>query len=580
MVDFFVSTLQANPAIAIFIALGVGFLVGPIKIAGFNLGNVTATLLAGVVIGQLAIEVSGDLKSTLFLLFLFAVGYGVGPQFVRGLSTDGPKQILFALPVLALCLIVTWACAVLAGLPLGYGAGMFSGSQTISAVIGVAGDQIMSMDYTDEQKQAFIAQIPIAYAVTYIFGTIGAAVLLAQIGPKLIGVDLAAACREYEEQLGGSGASAEGSISTYREVSLRAYPISEGSEYAGKPVSELLPGVRVFVERVRRGDQIIEADASTVLQPGDIVAVSGRSELLVKHLAPFGTEVDDPELLQAEAEKVDIYVTNKALTGRTYEDLAGEDWARGIYVTKAVRSLVEIPVLPGTTLERGDIVTVVGMKRHVEALAAKIGFIDRPVETTDIAFVGWGVAIGALIGVLTLTVGGIPLSLSTSGGALLAGLVLGWLRTTYPAFGRIPGPSLWLMNTLGLNIFIAVVGIGAGPGFVAGLQEVGISLFIWGAVATLLPLIAAIYLGHYVFKMHPAILFGACAGVRVTTAALGMIQEAAKSKVPALGYGMPYAVGNTLLTIFGLVIVLMLAASGAGDVGTTADAAAAATSAN
>ena len=137
--------------------------------------------------------------------------------------------------------------------------------------------------------------------------------------------------------------------------------------------------------------------------------------------------------------------------------------------------------------------------------------------------------------------------------------MLGWLRTTYPAFGRIPSPALWLMNTLGLNIFIAVVGIGAGPGFVAGLQEVGISLFIWGVVATSIPMIASVLLGHYVFKFHPAILFGACAGVRTTTAALGMIQEAAKSKVPALGYGMPYAIGNTLLTIFGLVIVIMLA---------------------
>jgi len=101
------------------------------------------------------------------------------------------------------------------------------------------------------------------------------------------------------------------------------------------------------------------------------------------------------------------------------------------------------------------------------------------------------------------------------------------------------------MNTLGLNVFIAIVGISAGPGFVSGLQQVGLSLFLWGMVATTIPLVVAVLLGHYVFKFHPAILFGVCAGVRTTTAALGMIQEAAKSKVPALGYGMPYAIGNT-----------------------------------
>lgn len=563
MIDWFVGSLQANPAIAVFLALGIGFLVGPLKLGGFNLGNVTATLLAGVVIGQLTIEVSGDLKTTLFLLFLFAVGYGVGPQFVRGLATDGPKQILFSLPVLVLCLLVTYACAVFAGLPLGYGAGMLAGSQTISAVIGVATDQINTMDYTDAQKQEFATQIPIAYAVTYIFGTIGAAVLLAQVGPKLIGVDLAAACKEYEEQLGG-GAPAEGSISTYSRYTLRAFRVSSNPDIIGRPIGEkLVPGVRVFVERVRRGDQIIEADASTVLQEGDIVAISGPSREIIEKINPLGEEVHDEALLSTDAEKFDVYITNKTIAGSTYQDLGAEDWTRGVFVTKATRSLVEIPVLPGTTVERGDILTVVGATRHLEAFAKRVGFVDRPVQTTDIGFIGWGVAIGALIGLLTVNVGNIPLSLSTSGGALLAGLVLGWLRTTYPAFGRIPGPSLWIMNNLGLNIFIAVVGIGAGPGFVTGLQEVGISLFLWGALATLLPLIAAIYLGYYVFKMHPAILFGACAGVRVTTAALGMIQEAGKSKVPALGYGMPYAIGNTLLTIFGLVIVLMLAGTGA-----------------
>jgi putative transport protein len=181
------------------------------------------------------------------------------------------------------------------------------------------------------------------------------------------------------------------------------------------------------------------------------------------------------------------------------------------------------------------------------------------VESTDLAVVSAGIVIGGLIGAFTYVAGGLPISLSTSGGALLAGLVLGYLRTIHPTFGNIPGPALWLMNTLGLNVFIAIVGINAGPGFVAGLQQVGVSLFLWGMVATTIPLVVAVLLGHYVFKFHPAILFGVCAGVRTTTAALGMIQEAAKSKVPALGYGMPYAIGNTLLTIFGMVIVLMLA---------------------
>jgi putative transport protein len=560
MINWFIDTLRGYPQLAVFLALGIGFVVGPIKLAGFNLGNVTATLLAGVVIGQLGIQLSGDLKSTLFLLFLFAVGYGVGPQFVRGLAKDGPKQIAFAFSVLALCLVVPYVCALAAGLPLGYSAGLYAGSQTISAAIGVATDQINSLGLSADAAKTYASQVPIAYAVTYIWGTIGSAIILAQLGPKLLGIDLPAACKEYEAQLGAGAAASEAGISSaYRPFTVRAYRVDEASAAVGKSVGELLPGVRVFVERVRRGDRIIEADASTVLQLGDVVAVSGPRPVLVETFGGSAAEIDDRELLDDQAEVVDAFVSSKAVAGKTLRELGDADWARGIYVRKIVRSLVEIPVLPETTIERGDIATLVGAKRHVEAAIAAVGFADRRVEGTDIAFVGWGVLLGALVGALTFVVGGIPLGLSTSGGALLAGLLLGWLRTTYPVFGRIPGPALALMNTLGLNIFIAVVGINAGPGFVAGLQEVGLPLLLWGVVSTSVPVIAAVFIGHYIFKFHPAILFGACAGVRTTTAALGMVQEAAKSKVPALGYGMPYAIGNTLLTIFGLVIVLLLA---------------------
>jgi putative transport protein len=560
MIDWFLTTLRSYPELAIFLSLAIGFSVGSRKIAGFSLGNVTATLLAAVIIGQIGITVSPNVKSAFFILFIFAIGYGVGPQFVSGLGKEGPRQIAFSLVVLAFCLIAPVLSAKLAGLDLGYAAGLYSGSQTISASIGVATDQIGRLGLEADQAKTFINQIPVGYAVTYIFGTIGSAIILAQLGPKLIGVDLEQACKDYEKQMGGGAAGAEaGVFSAYRHIELRAYDIPGGSDFIGKPVSDVLPGLRVFVERVRRGRTIIEADSRTVLQAGDVASISGRRELLVEHIAPRLHEVQDPELLDQPAEIVDVFVTNKAVSGKTLLELSSASWLRGVYLRKIVRSMVEIPILPGTEVLRGDILTVVGSRRHVESAIKELGHPDRPVEMTDIAFLGAGIVLGGFVGALSYKVGGIPISLSTTGGALLAGLVLGWLRTIRPVFGRIPGPALWLMNTLGLNVFIAVVGITAGPGFVAGLKEVGASLFLWGIVATSVPLILAVYIGRYVFRFHPAILFGACAGARTTTAALGMIQEVAKSKIPALGYGMPYAVGNTVLTILGLVVVLAFA---------------------
>jgi putative transport protein len=401
--------------------------------------------------------------------------------------------------------------------------------------------------------------VPIGYAVTYIFGTIGSAILLAQLGPKLIGVDLAAACAEYERQLGAGTVGLDpGVFSAYRAIELRAYQIGAASGLTGRPVRELFPGLRVFVERVRRGETMIDADGDTILQAGDTVAFSGPHQVLIEHLNPLLPEVHDALLLSVPATSVDLFVTNNAMSGKTLRELADQPFARGVYLQKIARNTVEIPILPETEILRGDVLTITGSRRSIDRIVAALGFADRPLDATDIMTVASGILIGGLAGAISFQWGRFPISLSTSGGVLLAGLVLGYLRAAHPTFGRIPTPALVLMNTLGLNVFIAIVGINAGPGFLAGLHQVGLSLFLWGVVATTVPLVLAVLLGHYVFKFHPAILFGVCAGVRTTTAALGMIQEAGKSKVPALGYGMPYAIGNTLLTIFGMAVVLFL----------------------
>jgi putative transport protein len=232
-----------------------------------------------------------------------------------------------------------------------------------------------------------------------------------------------------------------------------------------------------------------------------------------------------------------------------------------VFLRKIVRgaTATEIPILPNTKIHRGDILTIVGRTQDTTAATKDLGRPDAQTDVADVAFIGAAIAIGALVGALTFKVGSVPLTLSTSGGALISGLFFGWLRSVRPTFGRIPSPTVWFMNSVGLNIFIAVVGISSGPGFVAGLQQLGFSLFLWGIAVTTVPLVLAMYVGKYVFRFHPAILLGCCSGARTTTASLGMINDRAKSQIPGLGYTVTYAVGNTLLTIWGMVLVLLLA---------------------
>ncbi|CAB3894351.1 aspartate-alanine antiporter [Achromobacter piechaudii] len=560
--DWFVSTLKAYPEIAIFLSLGIGYWVGGKSFKGFSLGAVTATLLVAIGIGILGVKISPNVKSVFFLMFLFAVGYGVGPQFVRGIAKDGLPQAIFAVVMALLSLGAAVVAALLAGYDLGSAAGLFAGSQTISASMGLATDAINRLGRSPEESQALLDAMPIAYAVTYIFGTVGSAIILAQIGPKLLGIDLVAACKQYEQKMGAGGGAED--ASNWYEFEVRAYSVAAQSPFIGRTVGELeagtQPGVRAFVERIRRDGVIIEADQATAIQAGDVVAIGGKRDQLIARLGPSGREVEDAELLDIKTEGVDIYISNKSVDGKPLEELARWPGARGVFLKKIRRGPTEtvIPILPKTQLFRGDVITVVGRTQDIGAAAKNLGYVDRPTSITDVAFMSLAITAGALIGAVVINVRGIPLTISTAGGALIAGIVFGWFRAIHPTFGRIPEPTLWFMNSVGLNVFIAVVGISAGPGFVAGLQKLGISLFLWGIFATSVPLVLGMFIAKYIFRFDPALILGICAGARTTTAALGMVCEVAKSQVPGLGYTVTYAVGNTLLTIWGMVMVMIL----------------------
>jgi putative transport protein len=557
--DWLLHALRQNPELAIFLTLAVGFFIGRLRIGSFSLGTVVGTLLAGVLIGQLDVKVPTIVKAVFFDLFLFTTGYKVGPQFFRGLKKDALPQLAVTVVLCVTCLLSALMAAKLFGYDVGTAAGLLAGAFTESTVIGTAGEAINRLPLPEAEKAALVNNIPVAYAVTYLIGTAFIVWFLPTVGPRLMGVNLKEEGRKLQAQVGAEEPE-PGVVSAFQNFAVRAYRVTN-DRLVNRTVAELeaLPReTRVFISRIRRNGAIVEPTPTTVIRQGDVIAVMTRTEALMARGTQIGPEVDDRALLDFPVELLDVVITNGTIVGQSLGELAAHEFSRGVFLRKLVRAGQPMPFTRETRIDRGDVLALVGARADVERAAKELGYADRPTVATDMIFVGLGIFIGGLIGLLTVTLGGLPITLTASGGALVLGLVFGWLRAVRPTFGRIPEPAMWVFDTVGLTVFIGVVGLSAGPSFVAGLQKSGVSLVLVGLIVAILPHIVAILVGRYVLRMNPLILLGACSGAGTITAALRAIQEESQSKLPALGYTVPYAVGNILLTAWGPVIVALM----------------------
>jgi putative transport protein len=499
-------------------------------------------------------------KNVFFDLFLFTTGYKVGPQFFRGLRGDALPQLSLTVVLCVTCLVSAFTAAKLIGYDVGTAAGLLAGAFTESTVIGTAADAINRLDLPAAEKAALTNNIPVAYAVTYLVGTAFIVWFLPNVGPRLMRIDLKEESRKLQTQVSGGAEPEPGVRSALLRFAVRAYRVTN-ERLVNRTVAalEALPvGQRVFISRIRHDGGIVEPRPDTTVRPGDVVAVMTHTELLMARGAEIGPEVDDSELLDFPVAALDAVVTNKALAGKTLGELGAHESSRGVFLQKLVRVGQPMPFTPDTAIDRGDVLSLIGAKPDVERAARELGYPDPPTVTTDMIFVGLGIFIGGLFGLLTITLGGMPLTLTASGGALVMGLVFGWLRAVRPTFGRIPEAAMWVFDTVGLTVFIGVVGLSAGPSFIAGLHKSGVSLILVGLVVAVLPHVTAILFGRFVLKMNPVILLGACCGAGTITAGLRAVQEKADSTLPALGYTVPYALGNILLTAWGPVIVALL----------------------
>ena len=555
--------LHKYPELCLFLSIVLGHGIGAFHVKGVGFGNVVGTLIAGIVIGIFAKPALPELlRWSFFYLFLFSIGYSVGPQFFGSLKKAALPQIAVSLVVCFTGLVTVIAVSTLFRFDEGIAVGLLSGGMTQSAALGTGLNAIAELDMPAEVKATLSAHAPLADAITYGFGDLGLILFLTWLGPKLMGADLRVEAKKMEEEL--AGGKPTGTLAN-AQYGLRAHRV-ESPTVIGMTLAQLEDRYaegRLSVQRVRRDGKLVDAGPGFVLQRGDLIAVVARRGALLATSKDIGPEADDQELLAVPMKTASVVITNKEVAGRSIEQLgANRALARGVYLQAIHRGEEEIPREPWTVIERGDMVRMTGSPADVDRAAAAAGFVERDLAKTDLAFLAGGICLGVLFGMLKFNLGGAALGLGTSGAILVVGLLAGWARSRYPVFGAIPVAAQRLLMDIGLIVFIAVVGLLAGPHAVEAYQKSGpayfASIFCGGMVVTVMPLVAGALAARKLLGMNPMMVVGALAGSQTCTPGLNALREVSGSNVAALAYTVPYAISNIVLTIWGPVVVAVM----------------------
>ena len=545
-VDF----LQGQPVITLFLALGAGYLIGRIRIAGFSLGAVAGTLLVSLVLGNYGFRISSGAQSIGFAMFIFAVGYQAGPRFIEVLKTQGLQYFALAIFVAG----VGFAAAAIAGkwlvLPPGGTAGLLAGALTTTPTLAAAQEAVRSGLATlpaGVASEHVITTIGTSYAITYIVGLLGV-ITAVRLLPRVVGINLEEEARKLE-----ASERREGSV----QLQARGYRVTNADHCrmtVGELAKRLWDGLAVV--RIRRGGEWFKPGAEGHLQLGDEVYAYGDASFFRGGIEHLGEEIPILSEIELSASSTHVVVARPDAVGRT---LAQLDLARGhgLAVVEIRRDGLPLPIGPHLQLERGDILSVVGPKSALSAMGEILGPVEANAVETDMMTFAFGIAIGSAIGLLTVPIASVPLGLGSAGGLLAAGIVTGWLNSTRPTVGKFPEAARWILMEFGLLIFICGVGLQAGGEIIETFRQAGPALLLAAAIVVTLPVVSGYLFGRKVLRLNPVLLMGALTGAMTSSASLSLITSEAKSAAPALGYTGTYAFANVILTIAGTLVMLL-----------------------
>ncbi len=571
----FFKFLGSNPFVFLLMVLAIGYPLGRIAVGGISLGPTAGTLLTGVVLAIIANQAYGvlfvipDIVSTIFLLmFMYALGVRVGPQFFSGLKAGGAKFI----PLAVICWLLNWSIVFfgvkLAGLGPGFMPGIMSGSYTITAILGVANSAVASGAYTPPPgitPDEIGANMAAGYAISYILSSVGI-ILLIRYLPQMFGRDPVADAQEAEKEMSGGASeplpgSAGSLVVGFSSYDMRAFKVDH-EEFIGKTVQELYKlHPKGPILRVVRDGKVIRVRDNPTIQKGDIVTVrTDIHELIEKGEKFIGEESTDPLARDVPIEATDIRISSRAVAGKTLAEL-GQKIGLGLQLKALFRVGTSLPILPDTKVQVGDVLRLVGPEFLFRGAAKELG--GNPIlrtTYTEVWFLAAAMAIGYMVGSISFTFGGIPFSLGTSAGCIMAGVFVSWLRGRNPEIGGpVSEGARSFVQDIGLNLFVASLAAYVGPkvidSFTQGLTVVWIALI--GSTAALLPPFIAFVIGYKVFKLNSVIAAGAASGGRNNTPSMNAICAQSKSAIPAVPYSLNYSVVTVLALIGGYIAMIL-----------------------
>jgi len=536
--------------------IAIGYLIGNLRIGPVEIGATAGVLIAGLFMGHVGFPDTPGAASFGFAIFIFSVGLQAGPSFFSAFREDGKRYIGLAAIVAATGVSLAIGLSRLLGLEGGFNAGLLAGAFTSTPTLAGAEDAIRSglarLPEGVSAKQAGV-NVSVAYAITYLFGTVGT-ILSIRFLPVLLKIDLSAEARRLARDR-GIGVRRRAVAGAHSLPVIRAYQVREEAE--GKTFAQRRAefGLMALPLKLRRGSTLIDPDLSTELRAGDAISMIGTVAFHQEVQKIIGEEVLDPELLDFEIATREVVVSQPSMTGKPIRELGLQDF--GCHAVGLTRASIDLPVDEDAVLQRGDRLRVTGEEHKLREVAERFGYIEETVEETDLLTFATGIIAGILLGLVVVKLGAVSIGRGAAGGLLVVGILIGFLSSINPTFGRVPGPAKHLLMQLGLVLFMAEVGLKAGGGVAVALSEVGPQLFGAGVIVTMVPILLAYGIGSKVFKMNPAILLGSITGAMTSTPALNVLSETSRSPVPGLGYAGTYTFANVMLTFAGTILLML-----------------------